>query len=312
MEFKIFNPKEDGFLKKIDWNFEELKTEITEKAGEYSSLVYSDDQIKLAKKDRATLNKFKKALNDARKDVKEQVMAPYTVFEVQIKELTGIVDKALDNIDSQVKEYEEVQREEKRKKVEEIYQECISDLEQTVPLEKIFRKEWLNVTTTLKSIREEITEVYERIHRELQIINSDDSPYSYEMKEEYLKEYDFAAAQAVKQNLETTAKKKAAFEEMKKAEEEARQKKIEDQAKAVADAGNKPADDQQIPKINLSEDGVPSIGFEDARKEKIIAVTFRVVATESQFPMLNDVIRKLKANSKDVEMIKREELQTWK
>ena len=27
MEFKIYNPQEEGFLKEIDWNYEELKTE---------------------------------------------------------------------------------------------------------------------------------------------------------------------------------------------------------------------------------------------------------------------------------------------
>lgn len=25
MEFKIYNPQEEGFLKEIDWNYEELK-----------------------------------------------------------------------------------------------------------------------------------------------------------------------------------------------------------------------------------------------------------------------------------------------
>ena len=29
MELKIYNPQADGFLKAIDWNFEELKEEIT-------------------------------------------------------------------------------------------------------------------------------------------------------------------------------------------------------------------------------------------------------------------------------------------
>lgn len=309
MEFKVFNPKEDGFLKKIDWNFEELKTEVTEKAGEYSAIVYTDDQIKLAKKDRATLNKFKKALNDARKDIKAQVMAPYTVFESQIKELTGIVDNALENIDSQVKEYEEIQREEKKKKIEEIYKdECIEDLEQIVPLEKIFKKEWLNVTTTMKSIVEEIGDCFRKIDKELKLINSDASPYSFEMKEEYLKDFDFAAAQEVKHKLEETAKKKAVIAEQKKAEEEARQRKLEEQAKEVAAAGSRQVETGSLPRIDLSEDGSASISYEDPKKEKIIAVTFRVVASESQFPMLNDAIRQLKANSKQVEMIKREEL----
>ncbi len=31
MELKIYNPQVDGFLKSIDWNFDELKEEITKK-----------------------------------------------------------------------------------------------------------------------------------------------------------------------------------------------------------------------------------------------------------------------------------------
>ena len=50
MEFKIYNPQEEGFLKEIDWNYEELKTEIQKKANDYMNLVYTADQIKDAKK----------------------------------------------------------------------------------------------------------------------------------------------------------------------------------------------------------------------------------------------------------------------
>ena len=36
MELKIYNPQEGGYLKKIEWNFEELKEEVTAKAQEYA------------------------------------------------------------------------------------------------------------------------------------------------------------------------------------------------------------------------------------------------------------------------------------
>ena len=51
MELKIYNPQEEGFLKEIDWNYEELKTEIQGKANDYMNLVYTADQVKDAKKD---------------------------------------------------------------------------------------------------------------------------------------------------------------------------------------------------------------------------------------------------------------------
>ena len=49
MELKIYNPTMDNALKHIDWNFEELKKEVTEKANVYKSLVYTDENIKEAK-----------------------------------------------------------------------------------------------------------------------------------------------------------------------------------------------------------------------------------------------------------------------
>lgn len=85
MELKIYNPKENGFLQEIDWNYEELKAEIAKKANDYMNLVYSNDQIKEAKEDRANLRKFVKALEDKRKEIKRQVMIPYSDFEKKRK-----------------------------------------------------------------------------------------------------------------------------------------------------------------------------------------------------------------------------------
>lgn len=44
MDFKIYNPQEEGFLKEIDWNYEELKTEIQKKANDY--MIWSIQQIR--------------------------------------------------------------------------------------------------------------------------------------------------------------------------------------------------------------------------------------------------------------------------
>ena len=178
MELKIYNPQEDGFLQSIDWNFEDLKAEITQKSNEYMNLVYSDDQIKEAKKDRASLNKLISALEAKRKEIKKQVMVPYEDFEKKEKELVGIIQQAVDNIDSQIKGYEEGLRQEKLKKVKEIYKEAIGDLDRTVPLKRIFKDSWLNASTTLKSIKEEIAAIYAKVDADLKVINKESSTYS--------------------------------------------------------------------------------------------------------------------------------------
>lgn len=303
MELIIYAPKEDGFIKSIDWNFDDLKKEITEKAGEYMNLVYSDDQIKEAKKDRAELNKFKKALDDKRKDVKSQVMNPYIAFETQIKELIGIVNKAVDNIDSQVKGYEEGLKQQKEEVCRKLYEKYIGDLNRIIPYEKVFNPKWLNKTYPEKAIIEDIQSLYKKVDQDLKVINTDSSKYVFEMKEEYLKEYDMAAAMSLKQRLEETERKKAAFEEqeLKRKAEEA--KRIREEAELIQAAGNS----NPAPVLLIDENGNPVVQ-EEEKPEKVIMVTFRVTAKESQFQALNEAIKMLKENSQKVEMLKREVL----
>ena len=297
MEFKIYNPQEDGFLQEIDWNYEELKTEIQKKANDYMNLVYTADQIKDAKKDRAKLNKFVTALEDKRKEIKKQVMQPYTAFEKQEKELIGIVNQAVANIDTQIKGYEEAVRQEKLEKVKEIYQNTIGDLDRTVPFEKIYKDSWLNVSTTLKFITTEIAEIRDKVDSDLKVINADTSPYVFEMKEEYLKAFDLTAAMMKKQKLET-AKKKALFEEEQKQKEEQRQQQLKEEAQKVASAG----ESKEVPEEPAEAPNPKRTG------ERTLAITFRCVVKEHNFNEANAKISILKKTCEEFEIISQEEL----
>ena len=293
MELIIYNPQEGDFIRQIEWNFEELKKEITIRANEYVDLVYNDDQIKEAKKDRADMNKFKKALDDKRREVKKQLLDPYTEFEAQVKELIAIVDKAVNNIDGQIKGYEEQLRQQKEERCRSLYEELIGDMDRIISFEKCFNPKWLNKTTTEKTIREEIIELRDRVDKELKLVMADMSPYVFEMKEEYLKAFDFSAAMSLKQHLEETEKKKALFEEQERQRKAREEELLARQAREVHEAGQ-------------SADAAPK--QQEEKKEKVIAVTFRVVAREEQFDALNEAIRMLKANSESVEMINKEVL----
>lgn len=53
MELRIMSPQEGGFAKEIQWNNEELKAEIAATMKEYEGVVFTEDTVKDAKKDRA-------------------------------------------------------------------------------------------------------------------------------------------------------------------------------------------------------------------------------------------------------------------
>lgn len=230
-------------------------------------------------------------------------MDPYKDFEVKIKELVGIVDKAVDNIDSQIKGYEEGLRQEKEKRCKEIFAECVGDLDRIVSWERVFNPKWLNRTTGEKAIREEIQAFVDKVDTELKTIGADTSEFVFEMKEEYLKTFDLARAMAVKQELEEAKAKKAVFEAEQKRIEAERQEALKREAEAVVNAGTEP-----VMAIELDEDGNPVIVEKESRNLKRVMVTLRVTANENQYPALNTAIKTLRERAEKVELLERKEI----
>lgn len=229
MELKVQNPK---FPEIINFNYEELKQEITERASTYVNLVYSDEQIQDAKKDRATLNKFVKALSDERIKIKKECLKPYEDFEAKIKELDGIVSKAIANIDNQVKGYEEKQKQEKKAKIEEYWHEVLQadKVPEAVTFNQIFNEKWLNVSVSIKSIQEEIDSRLEQIANDLATL-ANLPEFGFEATEVYKRTLDLAKAISEGQKLAEMAKRKAEAERLK-AEREAEQARLAAEAEA--------------------------------------------------------------------------------
>lgn len=164
--------------------------------------------------------------------------------------------------------------------------------------DKIFKESWLSVSTTLKSITNEITEVRDKIDNDLVVINADTSPYAYEMKEEYLKNFDLTAAVNKKQQLEETAKKKALFEEQQRQEEAQRKQQLEEEAKKIASAGKEETEpNDQVPVQKTRTTG-----------ERTLAITFRCVVKEHNFEEANMKLNILKKACEEFEIIKQEEM----
>ena len=162
MELKV---NEVAVPEQITFNYEELKQELTEKVSMYETLVYTDDQIKQAKADKANLNKLKKALNDERIRREREYMQPFNDFKQKINEIIGIIDKPVAVIDKQVKEYEEKQKSEKMEAIKEYWDNC--DVPEGLSFEKIFDNKWLNASTSMKSIQDVINEAIAKFKNEM-------------------------------------------------------------------------------------------------------------------------------------------------
>lgn len=226
MELKIFNPTEDGFVQAIEWNHEEIKKEVTEKVAYYKNLVYTDEQIKDAKSDRAKLNKFLTALEDKRKEIKKQCLAPYESFEKQMKEITSIVQDSVLSIGAQILEYEEKQKQEKKEKIIAFFEKCnFHDFK----FEQIFEEKWLNASVSMKSIEEAICAKGEQVAKDLATL-VDLPEFGFEAAEVYKTTLDLNKAISEAKRMADIAKAKAEREaEQARLAAEAEAKKQEEQ-----------------------------------------------------------------------------------
>lgn len=148
----------------LNWNFEELNRQLDVQLEKYRGLTFTDDQMPEAKKTRAALNKVAKEINDRKIAVKKEFCQPYTEFEEQAKQLIRKINDVSGEIDAQVKDYEEQQRADKRKRIEAWWAE---NGKHTVELEKIWKDSWLNTTCSDEKWKQELEAEKVRISNDI-------------------------------------------------------------------------------------------------------------------------------------------------
>ena len=277
LELQIFSPSEDGYIKEIKWNFDELKAAIAAKVEDYKGLTYTDEQMTEAKKDRAELNRFRSALDAKRKEIKKRCLAPYEAFEAQMKELTHLVDEPIEMIDSQLAEYDNRLREEKEEQIEALFE--AAQFQPFVTLDRIKDPRWLNRSYSLKQVEQDMHARKEQISNDVYLINK--LPESKAALVIYEQTLNIRAAQA---EAERMAQVQREAEARKKAEEAAQQAM---DAKFASDAAAaEPAKPTEAPQ--------PSPEDKPKQAEEVARFWVTIEARKSQYPQLNSLFAELK------------------
>ena len=233
MELRV---SELAIPERIDWNYEELKTGLIKATEEYRGLVYTDENIKDAKKDVASLRKLKDALNSERIRLQKEYLAPFNAFKVQVDELIALVDEPVKAIDKQVKEYENLKAKEKAEAIEALIAE--KAFPEGYNLGPIRNPKWMNASYSLKKIGEELDAAKDRISDDIDTIECIPD-YSFEAMDVYKRTLDLRAAVSEAQRLRDLARQKAEAELRRKQAEQdrirqANLKALEDANKAEA------------------------------------------------------------------------------
>ena len=208
----------------IDFNFEEIKQELSNKVSEYTNLVYTDDQVKDAKKDVAELRKFQKALSEQRISIKKEYLKPFEEFEGKVKELESIVGEPIQLIDKQIKEYAEAAKQEKYNQIVVIYEK--TNHPDWLTLGMIFDEKWLNTSINFKSITTTIESIVARVNTDLVTLRSLPE-FGFEATEEYKSSLDINKAISEGHRLAEIQKRKLE-DEARKTEEASKVGTVED------------------------------------------------------------------------------------
>lgn len=207
MEFKITEYK---LPEPIQFNFDELKAELTEKTEAYKNMVYTVNEIKAARADRAELNRQKKALNDERISRQKAYMVPFDLFKKQVDEIIAIIDEGVKNIDDQIKSFEDHAREEKKQELREKFAEL--NTYDWLSFDQIFDSRWLNASVSVGSVAADINIILSTIAANLNSLKG--LPYEFETIEKYKETLSMSDALAESKHLVEMATRKSQITEV--------------------------------------------------------------------------------------------------
>lgn len=198
----ISNPEQGQFLTRIEWNYDEFKGLVQAAMERYEGVTFTEEQVKEAKEERARLNALKKAISDKRISIKNAVMAPYTQFEAEVKEITELIDKPIAEIDRQVREFEDAQKADKKEALRKHFEKAVADMEFKPTFEQVFDPRYLNVSVSLARAKKDITEKVKRFRFNMEnVIEGVEEEYRAIVRDMYLKTLDIAGAMSERNRL---------------------------------------------------------------------------------------------------------------
>lgn len=148
-------------------HYAELKKEVDEKASHYKVLVLDETQLPEAKTDLASLRKLAKALNDERIAKEKEYMIPFNFAKAQIEDLVKPVKEAIENIDSQLKAFEEAEAQKKTMDINLLWESKHFAL---IPFSKAYDPRWLNKGFDLKAISDAMDTFIAKVNSDFALI----------------------------------------------------------------------------------------------------------------------------------------------
>ena len=267
----------------IECNFDDLKETLADHLKIYEEVPVSLENKAERKKDLAMLRKVKKAVSDRRSEVKRQWLEPYNVFDTQVRELLGLIDRPVAVIDDQIKELESRERMKKLEEIKTLFGDMAADYTDWLTLEMIFDEKWLNATTSIKKVKEELTGKILEIGNALIMLNMSVSEVKLEAIERYKSDLNLQSAMMYINQYE--AQRARILEaERKQREREEEQRREREMERARQEARAQVAREQQAKEEAKKEvmDNITQPITDEVVKNAKVTAMYTISATDEQ------------------------------
>jgi hypothetical protein len=174
--------------------FANIKQQALQLAEDITTVEVTDENLKQSKKLLAAVNKRCKELDDERIRIKKVMLEPYTDFESQVKEIVGIVKEADAEVRQQVKHLEEMERQEKKDVLLDIFNQrkALYTLGDLISYDDFLQPRHLNKSISVEKVEEEMVEFLERTEKDVKVLQR--MPDLKDHVAAYLQSYDLALA----------------------------------------------------------------------------------------------------------------------
>ena len=151
-------------LGSLTTNAKQIRDIVMANLPKYDISNYTDDNIDQAKRDKASLNKAAKDLNSKRLEIEKEFMKPFGEFKEVVNETVKLIGECSAKIETVVKQNEQQYKEKKKANIKIYFDGMNTNL---VDFNKVFKLEWLNKTTSMKSVCSDIDAIFAKVENEL-------------------------------------------------------------------------------------------------------------------------------------------------
>ena len=169
----------------IFYQLEKIGSCIDEELAKVKDLKATDENKQEVKKIRTGINNTLNKFEDKRKEIKNQILEPYNIFNEKYEEEIKVkLENASKELTNKINEIEVIQKKEKEDKIKLFADEHIKSehLENIISFENIPIK--VNISATETSLKDEALKFIEKVRDEINLINLEEN-----YKEEILYEY---------------------------------------------------------------------------------------------------------------------------